>query len=93
MVSYYSAYDWKFAHLKKNEFLSYTVTPETPKEVENYFNRLKVSLGLENVELSAENGYTTLLTMDQAIEGPGRDALQINKYTELAHGLYNFCGK
>ena len=78
-------------HLKKNEFLSYIVTPETPKEVEIYFNRLKVTLGLENVELSAENKYNPLLTMKQAIEGPGKDAITITEYTELTHALYHYC--
>ena len=78
-------------HLKKNEFLSYIVTPETPKEVEIYFNRLKVTLGLENEELSAENKYNPLLTMKQAIEGPGKDAITITEYTELTHALYHYC--
>ena len=79
-------------HLKNNEFLSYNTTSETPGDVAFYFSELKGSLGLDNVTLPTEKRYTTLLSMDQATKGPGKDALKINKYAELAQGLYNFCG-
>ena len=80
-------------YLKKNEFLKYIVTPDTPEEVAMYFRGLEASLGLENVVHQTYSMYTPLLSMDQATEGPGKDALQINKYAELAHGIYNFCNE
>ena len=80
-------------HLKNNEFLAHNTTSETPENVATYFNGLKESLGLGNVTLPAEKSYIPLLDMDQAIDGPGQNVLQINKYAELAHGLHNFCGK
>ena len=80
-------------YLKNNEFLAYSTTSETPENVATYFNGLKESLGLGSVTTSPEKSYIPLLDMDQAIDGPGQHALQINKYAEVANGLRNFCGK
>ena len=80
-------------HLKKNEFLSFNTTVETPEEVQAYFEELKEDLGLLSLDLPDEKTYIPLLDMDQAIEGPGQNAVQINKISELQHGIYEFCGK
>lgn len=57
-----------------------------------YYRELEVLLGLEQARRSAEKVYTTLMSIEQAVEGPGRDAMDIQAIAELRHGIYNFCG-
>ena len=80
-------------HLKKTGVMSYTTTEESPEEVVTYFQELKLAVGLEDVEQPPRKKYTTLLDMDQAIEGPGKDVLRIKKYADLAKGIYYYCSK
>ncbi|KAL5249609.1 hypothetical protein ACHWQZ_G018467 [Mnemiopsis leidyi] len=80
-------------HLKQNEIMSFNTTSNTPKDVETYFTELKKDLGLLTSDLPKEKAYIPLLDMEQAIDGPGRHAVQINKISELQHGIYEFCGK
>ena len=80
-------------HLRKTGVMGYTTTEESPQEVVTYFQELKLAVGLEDVEQPPRKKYITLLDMDQAIEGPGKDVLQIKKYADLAKGIYYYCSK
>ena len=78
-------------YLRKHVILSYNTTLETPRDVAIYFQEMKVGAELADVTPDPAKNYIPLMTMDEAVNGPGRASLDIQAHTELTHGITLFC--
>ena len=78
-------------YLRKHVVLAYNTTAETPQDVANYYEDIKLGAGLAGVAFDPEKRYKTLYDMEDAVNGPGRASLNIQAHSELTHGILLFC--